>query len=116
MTVGKQRHGCLTVFLFGMIAMEVVYGFINASSNSGWSSWGELLFLIAWIMNLVFIIALFGWKKWGFWGICFVAVAKVLLGLMNGSGFFAIFALTPAIVAYGVLQIGKDKKGWTQLE
>jgi hypothetical protein len=69
------------------------------------------------VFNLVCSIALFKWKKWGFWGFCgSTAVAFVLnqsmgMGIESGiGGLFGIAAL------YGVLHIGKEKKGWPQLD
>ena len=79
--------------------------------------WSFPVLIVGAILNLVFAIALLRWKKWGFWG--FVATAMVLFFVNLSLG----FALGPALVGllgvailYGVLHIGKERQGWSQLD
>ena len=69
------------------------------------------------ILNIVCAVALFQWKKWGFFG--FVATSILALGLNLTIGlniFQVILGLAGIAILYGVLQIGNERKGWTQLE
>ena len=69
------------------------------------------------LFNLVCTIALFKWKKWGFWGFvvsaCVVVVVNLTIGLNPAQ---ALGGLVGVAIFYGVLQIGKENKGWPQLE
>jgi hypothetical protein len=69
------------------------------------------------LFNLACAIALLRWKKWGFWGL--VASAAITLGvnLTIGLGLSsAIVGFLGVILLYGVLHIGKENKGWPQLD
>jgi hypothetical protein len=67
--------------------------------------------------NIIGIIALFKWKKWGFWVLCVTGVITMLALLFGGYGLGAIWPWIVVIaILYGVLQIGGENKGWNQLE
>jgi hypothetical protein len=120
----KQRHGCLTAYLVFMIiansATALIY-LVGAEDIRrkipNIPEWSFPVLIAGTILNLVFAIALLRWKKWGFWG--FVATAVVLFFVNLSLG----FALGPALVGllgvailYGVLHIGKERQGWSQLD
>ncbi|HEY8871541.1 MAG TPA: hypothetical protein VIM52_00810 [Stellaceae bacterium] len=120
----KQRHGCLTAYLVFMIiansATALMY-LVGAEDIRRKipeiPQWSFPVLIVGAILNLVFAIALLRWKKWGFWG--FVATAMVLFFVNLSLG----FALGPALVGllgvailYGVLHIGKERQGWSQLD
>ena len=68
-------------------------------------------------MNLVFAIALLRWKEWGFWG--FVATSVVIFFVNLSFGFSlgrALLGLLGVANLYGVLHIGKERQGWSQLD
>jgi hypothetical protein len=79
-----------------------------------WVVWPTVLLAT---LNVVFAIALFNWKKWGFFGFLGSAVVGVALNTYAGispcqtaSGALGIVFL------YGVLKIGGEKSGWAQLD
>ncbi len=124
MSDGKQRHGCLTAWLVLMIlanaAVAYIYLFASAAIKQSLPSapaWAFLALAIGGVVNIICAIALFQWKKWGFYG--FLVTAAVVFGvnLMIGINIVqALFGLVGIAILYAVLQIGGDKKGWTQLE
>lgn len=68
-------------------------------------------------LNQVWVIALYNWKKWGF--VCFAIQAFAVLPLNIALGVnpcMAIAGLMGIGVLYGALQIGKENKGWPQLD
>ena len=120
----KQRHGCLTAYLVFMIvansASTLVYlvGSEAIRRNTpNMPAWAFPVLIVLGIFNLVCAIALFRWKKWGFWG--FVASAVIAFAVNLSIGIapgFALVGLLGLAILYGVLHIGKERKGWSQLD
>ena len=83
----------------------------------GIPAWALIVLGVVAVFNLVCAIALFNWKKWGFWGFIFSSLAALVINLNIGLGVAqSLFGLIGVAVLYGVLQIGKENKGWPQLE
>ena len=79
--------------------------------------WAFPVLIVGGFFNLVCAIALFRWKKWGFWG--FVVSAVVVFGVNLSIGVgpgSALAGLIGVAILYGVLQIGKDNQGWSQMD
>ena len=122
----KKRHGCLTAFLVvGLIgnalaALGNIAGgdAIRETLPADAPSWGLPLLALAGVFNIVCIVALWKWKKWGFLGFVASSVVALMVNLMMGMGLVAsVMGLFGIAVLYGVLQIGDEKtKGWNQLE
>jgi hypothetical protein len=74
------------------------------------------IFVVLLIFNIICLIALFKWKKWGFWGVVVGIIIGVCLNLYLGLGPVSFSGLIALAVLYGVLQIGKENKGWPQLD
>ena len=69
------------------------------------------------LLNFVCAIALFRWKKWGFWGLCVTVVIGVVYNLGMGAEIRSAFGgLIWIGILYGVLHLGKENKGWLKLE
>ncbi len=69
------------------------------------------------LLNVVSAVAILRWKKWGFW--LFASTSFITFGINYSLGLsFAtsIVGLLGIAILYGVLHMGRDKKGWTQLE
>ena len=80
-------------------------------------NWALAVLVIVSIINLICAIALFRWKRWGFWGFVGSAVIVFFLNLAMGLGLgTALAGLLGIGILYGVLHIGKERKGWTQLD
>jgi hypothetical protein len=120
----KERHGCLTAYLvFAIIANSataLLYLFGAKAikrSTPTIPDWSFPVLLVLVLFNLVCAVALFRWKKWGFWGLVVSAVVTLGVNLTIGLGLSsAIIGLLGVLLLYGVLHIGKDNKGWPQLE
>jgi hypothetical protein len=120
----KQRHGCLTAYLVLAIiansATALLYLFGAGAIKRGtpdMPDWSFPVLIVLVLFNLACAIALLRWKKWGFWGL--VASAAITLGvnLTIGLGLSsAIVGFLGVILLYGVLHIGKENKGWPQLD
>jgi hypothetical protein len=120
----KKRHGCLTAFLIFILianaaaALMFIFGGQMIKENAPEiAAWTLPLLAIGAVLNLVFAIALFKWKKWGFWGVLVTSIAGLVLNIVAGYGIGqSLTGLIVLAVLYGVLHIGKDNRGWPQLE
>ncbi len=124
MAEGKQRHGCLTAFLVVGVIANSLAAFMNLFGSAtirqsfpGAPGWAFPVLGIAGVFNLVCLIALFQWKKWGFYGAAASGLVAFAVNLAVGLNIVqAILGLVGIAVLYGVLQIGGDQNGWVQLE
>ena len=119
----RSRHGCLTAWLALMViansAMATVYLLGGAAIYQLYSSaptWAFPVLGVAGLGNVVCSIALLRWKKWGFFGFIASSALAFAANLMIGVPTLqTLFGLAGIAVLYGFLQIGKEKKAWTQL-
>ncbi len=124
MANAKNRHGCLTAWLIMMIianaATALMYllgsGTIRQTVPT-MPEWAFPVLIVASLVNLVCAFALFQWKKWGFWGFCATSVVALVVNLSADLGIgTALVGLVGVLLLYGVLHIGKENKGWPQLQ
>lgn len=123
-TSPKQRHGCLTAYLVLMLLANsgtaLVYLVASESVRQGvpnMPDWAFPVLIAGSLLNFACAIALFKWKRWGFWG--FVVTAAIAFGINLSIGLgigSALGGLVGVAILYGVLQLGKEKSGWSQLE
>jgi len=124
MSEDKHRHGCLLAFLILMIIvntlvalMYLLGGGMIRQSLPNMPDWALPVLGLLCIVNLACAIALLKWKKWGFYGLVGTSAAAVAINLVIGMGIIqSVLGLAGIAILYGVLQIGKENKGWTQLE
>jgi hypothetical protein len=120
MAEGKSRHGCLAAWLIMMVAANVamvpLYLLCANTWLAGFPAWTVWLSFAMALANVLVALALWHWKKWGFWLDCAVTVVSFVINFYQGLGFFALFAFLSTPILYGVLHIGGDNKGWPQLE
>ncbi|MEL7360313.1 MAG: hypothetical protein AAFN40_27755, partial [Cyanobacteria bacterium J06560_6] len=124
MTMQKNRHGCLTAWLIFMMIGNALGLLVYLTSGRaiqqalpGAPDWIIPVLTVLVILNIIFTIALFLWKKWGFWGVVATSVAALVVNLAIGiSPGQSILGLVGIAILYGVLNIGEDNKGWSQLE
>lgn len=120
----KDRHGCLTTYLVFMIIVNSGLSLLyllgsewlrkNGPNLPDWAFW---VLAVAGLFNVLCAVALLKWKRWGFWGFIASAIVASVVNISIGLGVSSIFAGAFAVaVLYGVLQIGKENKGWPQLE
>lgn len=118
----KQRHGCLTTWLVLLIGINALLAIVYVLGSSAVAAslpasrgWAIPVFILLAIANVVFAIALFQWRRWGFYGFVASSVVAFALNLAVGAG-PAIAGLLGPLVLFGVLQIGGPRRGWDQLE
>jgi hypothetical protein len=124
MAMQKNRHGCLTTWLILMIIgnsiSALIYLFGSKIIQQAYPNapgWLLPVMTIILIFNVVCAVALFRWQKWGFWGFLGSSVAALVINLSIGVGIAqSLLGLLGVVLLYGVLNIGKDNKGWPQLE
>src|ERR1700692_2076147 len=120
----KKRHGCLTTYLVVMIianSFTALLYFFGAEAIKqripNMPNWAFPVLIAVAVVNLLCAFALFRWKKWGFWGFAIstgiVLAVNLAIGLSVAS---AIGGFVGVAVLYGVLHIGKENKGWPQLD
>jgi hypothetical protein len=124
-TEGNRRHGCLTIWLLLLVlwnltliltytGCNVVQWFGDVGEPFGW--YFPIMIALA-VLSIVFVFALFGWKKWGFWGLLGVSAMKVGLEVWAGGRGFGVLAgvIISMLILFGVLNLGRENKGWPQL-
>jgi len=123
MADAKRRHGCLTAWLVltivansATVLMYVLRSETIRRSLPNAPGWTLPLLIVVSLFNLVCAGALLQWKKWGFWGSCASAVVSLVVNLWLGLGTGVAGAVVGVLLLYGVLHIGKENKGWPQLE
>lgn len=84
---------------------------------AGTPGWASPVSIVLILLNIVFVLALFSWKKWGFWGLLANYTASFVIDISTGAGAgSALGGMLGIAVLYGVLQLGEPKSGWDQLE
>jgi hypothetical protein len=80
--------------------------------------WAYLAATLSGALGVACLLALFRWKKWGFYG--FVLLCTADLGFKWTSFGYpmrdALFTFAALVVLCVALQIGGEHQGWTQLE
>lgn len=68
------------------------------------------------LLNIVCIVGLFRWKKWGFWG---MVLSSILVGMINFHIGLAPSKVAPglagSLILYALLHRGQDRKAWPRL-
>jgi hypothetical protein len=122
----KERHGCVTTWLVFMIVANSLIGLIYLLVPESISKEMEvkipiyilsILGLIA-IANVVFSLALFKWKLWGFYGFIVSSLASFIINLLIGTeAVQSVMGLIGIAFLYGVLQIKKNNiSAWNYMD
>jgi hypothetical protein len=124
-TQDRGRHGCLTIWLLLLLLwnLALILGYTGCNMIQWFGDTGEPfgwyypIMIGLSVLSLVFVLALFGWKKWGFWGLLMVSGVKIVLELVSGGADFMVLSgiVVSILILFGVLQIGRGNKGWPQL-
>ena len=116
-------HGFLVAWLILMIIGNALSALFSLAAGSTAQTlfpeapgWAFPFLGILSALNVGFVIALFNWKKWGFYGICATSFAGLITNLSIGVGLSSsIFGLIGLVILYGVLHIGNERKAWPKL-
>ena len=118
MSQPRRRPWFLTLWLVLLIAVNGIAAFGNlARSGAGWqelpraSIWPYTLLAILALANVVFALALFRWKRWGFYGFCASAFLALIINLYVGLGVVpALAGPAGVIVLFALLRLGHKPK------
>jgi len=124
MSEGKKRHGCLTAWLILMIianslaALMYLFGTeMVRRALPNLPGWTFPVLVVFSLFNVVCAVFLFQWKKWAFYGFCLSAAVALVVNMTVGLGILrSLLGLIGVLLLYAVLQIGKENKGWPQLD
>lgn len=119
----KKRHGCLTAYLALIIvancATLLLYLFAGEAAKRlvpntpAWAHSASLLFCIT---NVVGAMALFKWKKWGFWCLLIPTLLMTAVNLSLGHPLGpSVGGLVGVAILYGALHMGRANKEWRRL-
>lgn len=122
--IEKKRNTALTFYLNFMIIANGLASLMNLflfARVKGKNSGEELVFFaftVVCILNIIFVMQIFKWKKSGFNNIAYLAVIMFCINLVSGISLGrSILGLTGLLILYVFLQFEKDgKSAWEQLE
>jgi hypothetical protein len=124
--LAKERHGCVTSWLVFMIVANSLIGLVYMIVPESIAEQvpGKIPFYIFSILgligiaNVVFSVALFKWKLWGFYGFIVTSLASFIINLLIGIDVVqSVLGLVGIAFLYGVLQIKKNNiSAWNYLE
>jgi len=100
-----KRHWCFTAWLICAVLASIILAVLTPFG------------LIYFPANMVMIIALYKWRRWGFTGFAIIVTVTFVLKLTNGVDLFkSALSFVSLAILYVVLQIGGDKKAWKYLK
>jgi len=119
----KQRGTLLTLWLILLVLANafvavgyIVIAYLLAIQSSIFNDptnpiygfdiplWAVMLSSILSIANLVSVVALFKWRKWGFFAFCASTLVAVIENIVLGSGVFALEGFVSIAILYLLLR------------
>lgn len=120
----KSRHGCVTAYLIFMIIANAGSALVTLTTSElitdtmpDMPSWGIPALVVLGVLNVVFAVLLFRWKRIGFYG--FIVTSIIAAGINMTAGLDmtqVIGGLIGVGILFGVLQIGKPASAWSLME
>lgn len=122
--VWKKRHWCLTGWLAIIVVANSLMAFNLLFRNENLRDalpsqleWTLPALGLGAIVTVVSAIALFQWKKWGFYGFVASAVTAAIINfILDVEPGLVLLGLSSIGFLYGALRIGGPINGWDQLE
>ncbi len=80
--------------------------------------WTLIALTVLLLLNVVFAIALLRWKRWGIYGLVVSTIVIFALNVVRGSNpaFCGLGTVVGIAVLLVLVNIGGDRRAWTQLE
>lgn len=119
----SKRIGCLSAWLIFIIIGSII-NVINISTSllltQTTSPLHSALFsqvgFISAVLNIIFAIALFKWKKYGFYGLCVTSIVSFIMNLYAGISLLpSLISFISVVILYILLKVGDERKAWPQL-
>ncbi len=124
-TLQPARHGCLTAWLVLIIIVSTIFAivclfrsFMLIQQPAGLPVWFIPVMLVAFLLNAAAIacaVALFRWKRWGFYGYAIVKAIDITLGMLLGNP-SAVLGVIGIVILFGLLHMGGPNKAWYNLD
>ena len=115
----RRRGGCLTAFLLAMMIINPLVAILYLAAGSlvqkglpDAPSWAIPVLGIFCIVNLACAIALWRWKRWGFYGFVVSAIVALVINIIIGLPAHQIIAGPVGVIILYVLV----RPVWDQLE
>lgn len=122
----KERHGCVTAWLYMLIVANAVTSmiylflgdFIIQSLESNMDKSVVLLLAVLGIFNVAFAVMLLRWRKIGFWGFALTTLIAFVINMSMGIDITqSVAGLISVGILYGILQFKKrEASAWAHLD
>ena len=120
----RRRHGCLTVYLAVLsvvgtasTAMYLCFPSVIAKTNPEIPVWARLVFAMVGIVQVACALALWRWRKWGFYVFAAVCIPfAVWNSTLTGSALTLAMGPVGVLIMWLALRTGRpDQRAWEQL-
>jgi len=118
------RHGGLVAWLVIVLAANIaaaavilyMYWVVNKTFPDA-SVWSTAIRTTVALANVVFVIAIFKWRRWGFYGFIVSSLVALVTNISIGIGIpQSLVGLIGVLLLYGALNIGGPNKAWPHLK
>ena len=118
-----KRHGCVTAWLVIMIVIYtlnmgygLIAGFLRHDPTQMVPQWLLGLLTLICLLNILFAVFIFQWKKWAFWGFLATSVSTMGINYAVYGIRQALIGLFAIVILYATLQIKEQgKSAWENL-
>ena len=119
-----ERHGCVTAWLMLMLIGNSLcilsYSLLSSRMEQilKISLTAVILIIAVSVINLIFSIMLFRWKKVGFYGLAITAIFEFVMNICIGLKFIpCLLGLFGIVILFGIFQIKKGgRSAWYYLK
>lgn len=122
-STNKQRHGCLTAYLILVLVVNVIafsaVPFLISIANLAdidIAPWQYVLGICTVVAETIFVIALFKWKKWGFYGVVASYVVSIIVNTVRGAAAWQIAISVSSLTILCMMVWALEPSAWDQLE
>lgn len=67
-------------------------------------------------LQIVCILAIFRWHRWGWWGLLVIGIATFFVNVVTGRGLLSLAGLAGVIITFLVLKGGGQLAAWPRLK
>lgn len=113
----KQRHGCISAWLWFVVTVNAVLTIFNLFTTDYFNGWVTGLLSVATLSNVLAAILLLRWNKSGFYLFIINAVCNIVINIFIGAGFSSsVYSLLAIAIWWALLNMKKDGvSAWQQM-
>jgi|WetSurMetagenome_2_1015567.scaffolds.fasta_scaffold499741_1 hypothetical protein len=118
----RQMHGCLTIWLWMIIILNITGVIITVVKPSQLGdvvlpSWYLPVALTDTALVILFALALLKWRAWGFWGLVAMEGISVLIAIAESGDYTSIIGgVIGVTLLVMLLHLGGENKAWNHLK